>query len=191
MPDIAGEGEGGEKKPLGDAASETDTEMGNGGGGEKGMIGEKDVIGEKDAIGEDESIRVVPEPGGGRKPRDKDADETQTDDDDDDDDDDDGNDERDAEPGSDDVERVATRHTASSARPRAMVVVPRAKRRGLLPWLAMLPEVENPYDYPARIKWTITVVTALAASAAPMGSSVFYRECCCCGGGRVHLHAPS
>lgn len=71
-------------------------------------------------------------------------------------------------------ERAASR--ASSARSRPLSIVPRLERRGLLAQLTFVPEVEHPYDYPNRIKWTITVFVALAACAAPMGSAIFYRK---------------
>ncbi|KAK4151427.1 hypothetical protein C8A00DRAFT_35913 [Chaetomidium leptoderma] len=51
--------------------------------------------------------------------------------------------------------------------------VPRAQRRGLLGRFTVIPEVENPYEYKNSTKWTITAIVALAAAAAPMGSSIF------------------
>ncbi|KAI1389696.1 major facilitator superfamily transporter multidrug resistance [Hypoxylon trugodes] len=66
------------------------------------------------------------------------------------------------------------RSQASSARSKPMSVVPRLKRRGFLAQLTLIPEVERSYDYPNRIKWTITLFVALAAGAAPMGSAIFY-----------------
>lgn len=66
------------------------------------------------------------------------------------------------------------RSQASSTRSRALSIVPRLKRRGLLAQLTLVPEVERPYDYPNKIKWTITGFVALAACAAPMGSAIFY-----------------
>jgi hypothetical protein len=65
---------------------------------------------------------------------------------------------------------------ASSVRSKALSIVPRKKRRGLFGQLALLPEVERPYDYPDKTKWSITGIIAFAAMAAPMGSSIFYRE---------------
>lgn len=65
---------------------------------------------------------------------------------------------------------------ASSTRSRALSVVPRSQRRGLLAKLAVIPEVQRPYDYSNRTKWTITLIVAVAAAAAPMGSAIFYRE---------------
>ncbi|KAK1750600.1 major facilitator superfamily domain-containing protein [Echria macrotheca] len=52
--------------------------------------------------------------------------------------------------------------------------VPRSARRGLLGRFAIIPEIEIPYEYTNRTKWTITAVVALAAAAAPMGSGIFY-----------------
>ena len=73
-------------------------------------------------------------------------------------------------------ERSASR--ASSTRSRALSVVPRAKRRGLFAQLAITPEVSRPYDYKNSTKWAITATVALATLAAPLGSSIFYREFC-------------
>jgi hypothetical protein len=168
-------GGGDEKKQLGDTASTTseavsESEVRNG-------RGEKDADERKRNLTleelEKQSVGIAPElpppvenygEGAGRGD-DDDGDDLRTDDDDEDE----------AENG--DIERVASRRTASSTRSRAPTIVPRLKRRGLFAQFALLPEVERPYDYSKRIKWTITTVTALAAAAAPMGSSVFYREC--------------
>lgn len=54
--------------------------------------------------------------------------------------------------------------------------IPRAQRRGLLARLAVIPEVEQPYKYKNKTKWTITAIVALAAAGAPMGSGIFMRE---------------
>ncbi|KAH6845004.1 major facilitator superfamily domain-containing protein [Chaetomium sp. MPI-CAGE-AT-0009] len=51
--------------------------------------------------------------------------------------------------------------------------VPRAQRRGLLARLTVIPEVEQPYKYKNKTKWTITAIVALAAAGAPMGSGIF------------------
>ncbi|KAH7325977.1 major facilitator superfamily domain-containing protein [Stachybotrys elegans] len=61
----------------------------------------------------------------------------------------------------------------SSRRPPP-VVVPRASRRGLLARLAFIPEVEDPYAYSNKTKWSITVIIAFATAAAPLGSTIFY-----------------
>jgi len=65
---------------------------------------------------------------------------------------------------------------SSSLRSRSLTVVPRSKRRGLLGRLSIIPEVERPYDYRNKTKWLITMIVALAAAAAPLGSAIFYRE---------------
>jgi len=67
---------------------------------------------------------------------------------------------------------------SSSVRSRPLSIIPRSKRRGILARLAWIPEVERPYDYKRGTKWLITLVVALAAAAAPMGSSILLRKCC-------------
>jgi hypothetical protein len=42
---------------------------------------------------------------------------------------------------------------------------------------SITPEVERPYEYKNSTKWGITATVALASLAAPLGSSIFYREC--------------
>lgn len=64
---------------------------------------------------------------------------------------------------------------ASSARSRPLTIVPRAKRRGLFARFAVIPEVERPYDYSRKTKWTITAIVALAAAGGPIGSNLMYR----------------
>lgn len=64
---------------------------------------------------------------------------------------------------------------ASSARSRPLVVVPRKERRGLFAQLALLPEVERPYDYSRKTKWMITAIVAAAATTGPLGSNILYR----------------
>ncbi|TVY29592.1 MFS transporter [Lachnellula hyalina] len=57
---------------------------------------------------------------------------------------------------------------------RALSIVPRSRRRGLLGRFAcIIPEVERPYEYKNSTKWFITFIIALAAAAAPMGSAIF------------------
>ena len=60
---------------------------------------------------------------------------------------------------------------------RTLSIVPRSKRRGLLGRLSIIPEVDRPYDYANGTKWLITLIVALAAAAAPLGSAIFFREC--------------
>ena len=69
--------------------------------------------------------------------------------------------------------RPPSRHASSFAHTD---VIPRSRRRGLLGRLALIPEVEQPYEYKTGTKWTITAIVALAAAAAPMGSGIFYRK---------------
>ncbi|PSR87286.1 major facilitator superfamily domain-containing protein [Coniella lustricola] len=63
---------------------------------------------------------------------------------------------------------------ASSSRTRPLTIVPRSKRRGLFASLVVIPEVERPYDYSRKTKWTITAIVALAAAGGPIGSNLMY-----------------
>lgn len=74
--------------------------------------------------------------------------------------------------------RSRTQSRASSARSRPLTIVPRAKRRGLFASLTVIPEVERPYDYSRKTKWTITAIVALAAAGGPIGSNLMYRMDC-------------
>ena len=65
---------------------------------------------------------------------------------------------------------------ASSTHSRALSIVPRSQRRGLLARLAVIPETNRPYDYPNKTKWLITLIVAIAAAAAPLGSAIFFRK---------------
>jgi hypothetical protein len=65
----------------------------------------------------------------------------------------------------------------ASVRSRTLSIVPRSERRGLLGRFAIIPEVGRPYDYRNGTKWLITLIVALAATAAPLGSAIFFREC--------------
>lgn len=56
------------------------------------------------------------------------------------------------------------------------IVVPRMKRRGLFGQLTLVAEVEDPKTYPRKMKWFITFIVAVAAVAAPGGSSIFFRK---------------
>ncbi|PBP16005.1 major facilitator superfamily transporter multidrug resistance [Diplocarpon rosae] len=60
----------------------------------------------------------------------------------------------------------------SSILPKTLTIVPRAKRRGLVARLTVVPEVERPCDYKNPTKWFITFQVAIAAAAAPMGSAI-------------------
>jgi hypothetical protein len=59
---------------------------------------------------------------------------------------------------------------------RTLSIVPRSKRRGLLGRFSIIPEVDRPYDYANNTKWLITLIVALAAAAAPLGSAIFFRK---------------
>ncbi|KAM0254102.1 hypothetical protein ACHAP5_000088 [Fusarium lateritium] len=63
---------------------------------------------------------------------------------------------------------------ASSARSRALSVVPRSKRRGLLARFTLVPEIAYPPDYKSSTKWCLTGIVALATAAAPLGSTIVY-----------------
>ncbi|RWA14987.1 hypothetical protein EKO27_g28 [Xylaria grammica] len=66
------------------------------------------------------------------------------------------------------------RSVTSSMRPRNATPVPKESRRGLLPWLSLIPEVDKPHHYGNGVKWVLTLFVAIAASAAPMGSAILY-----------------
>lgn len=72
--------------------------------------------------------------------------------------------------------RPLSRHSTELG---AAIPVPRSKRRGLFGQFTLVAEVENPKTYPRRMKWFITFIVAAAGSIAPMGSSIFFRECPC------------
>lgn len=65
---------------------------------------------------------------------------------------------------------------SASVRSKAVTIIPRSKRRGLLGRLALIPEVTHPPEYARKTKWLITFIVALAAAAAPMGSAILFRE---------------
>jgi hypothetical protein len=77
------------------------------------------------------------------------------------------------------VEEVSLQRSksrTSSKRSRLLTIVARSKRRGLLGRFAIIPEVKTPFDYSNKTKWTLTLIVALAAAAAPLGSAIFFRE---------------
>lgn len=74
-----------------------------------------------------------------------------------------------------DVELAQARSMTESL-PPPPVKVPRAKRRGLFARFTILAEVEEPKHYPRGTKWFITFIVALAAIAAPLGSTIILRE---------------
>ncbi|KAI9740842.1 MAG: hypothetical protein M1818_004447 [Claussenomyces sp. TS43310] len=70
--------------------------------------------------------------------------------------------------------QVSRTKSRASSVPSRMTIVPRSKRRGLLGQLTIIPEIERPREYGRGTKWFITFLIAIAATAAPMGSSIFY-----------------
>lgn len=54
--------------------------------------------------------------------------------------------------------------------------VPKLQRRGLFANFAILPEIEDPYQYPRKTKWFIVLLAAYCAAAAPLGSAIFFRR---------------
>jgi len=71
---------------------------------------------------------------------------------------------------------VLARSTTASSAPALVVKVPTSERSGLLSRFLLLYEAEEPKHYPRNIKWWITLEIALAAVAAPMGSSIILRK---------------
>lgn len=55
-------------------------------------------------------------------------------------------------------------------------VVPRSKRRGMLGQLGFVPEIENPKEYSYIIKNSITLLVAAGGAAAPIASTILFRE---------------
>jgi hypothetical protein len=72
--------------------------------------------------------------------------------------------------------RHESKSKASSVHSRALTTVPLSQRRGLFAKLSLIPEVERPYDYANKTKWLITLIVSIAAAAAPLGSSIFFRK---------------
>ncbi|KAH7149370.1 major facilitator superfamily domain-containing protein [Dactylonectria estremocensis] len=72
------------------------------------------------------------------------------------------------------VHQSRTQSRASSTRSRAISIVPRSRRRGLLGSITIVPEISNPYDYKRSTKWGLICIIALATAAAPLGSTVVY-----------------
>ncbi|KAL8794142.1 MAG: hypothetical protein Q9195_003327 [Heterodermia aff. obscurata] len=70
-----------------------------------------------------------------------------------------------------DVELAQAGPRPESVAPSA-VKVPRSKRRGLFAQFCVLAEVEEPKHYARKTKWFVTFIIALAAVAAPLGSSI-------------------
>lgn len=60
--------------------------------------------------------------------------------------------------------------------PNQPVKVPRMNRRGLFGRFTILAEVNEPTSYPRQTKWFITFVVSMAGVAAPLGSTIIFRE---------------
>lgn len=73
-------------------------------------------------------------------------------------------------------EHTRSKSRSASVRSKAVTIIPRSRRRGLLGRLALIPEVTRPPEYTRKTKWLITFIVALAAAAAPMGSAILFRE---------------
>ena len=73
-------------------------------------------------------------------------------------------------------EHTRSKSQSASVRSKAVTIIPRSRRRGLLGRLALIPEVSHPPEYARKTKWLITLIVALAAAAAPMGSAILFRE---------------
>jgi len=59
---------------------------------------------------------------------------------------------------------------------KPIVKVPASQRRGLFARFAVVAEVTEPLDYTNNVKWFITFIVSIAAAAAPLGSSIIFRE---------------
>lgn len=73
------------------------------------------------------------------------------------------------------IASVRSNTRPESIRPQP-IKVPRSKRRGLFGRFTILAEVEDPRDYKNKTKWFITFIVSLAALAAPLGSTIIFRE---------------
>ena len=78
--------------------------------------------------------------------------------------------------------RMNSGHDEESQRPSTSAIpsddaaAGNIKRRGFLSKFVLIPEIEDPMEYPIRTKWTITAVIAIGASLAPLGSSIIFRK---------------
>lgn len=48
-------------------------------------------------------------------------------------------------------------------------------RRGFLPWLCMVPSVQNPRSYSSGVKWFLTFIVAAGGLVVPLSSGVLFR----------------
>jgi hypothetical protein len=68
-------------------------------------------------------------------------------------------------------------HNREKQEPAHIAHVPRSKRRGLLGFIVLVPEVDDASSYPRSTKWLLTWIMALMAWLAPLGGTIFYRTC--------------
>ncbi len=72
-----------------------------------------------------------------------------------------------------DIEDDVLQRTITAKLP--LVKVSRSKRRGLFARFALVAEVTEPTSYKNSTKWFITFTVAVAAAAAPIGTSIIFR----------------
>lgn len=65
--------------------------------------------------------------------------------------------------------------------------IPHSQRRGLFGRFTILAEVDEPKLYSRNVKWFITFVVAMAAIAAPLGSTIIFRKWVCTLPLTIHL----
>jgi hypothetical protein len=73
-------------------------------------------------------------------------------------------------------EEIAVPHVQEPPPPPSPVRVPKSDRRGLLSSICLVPEVENPYHYSYRTKWSVTFAVAFAAATTTLGSASILRK---------------
>lgn len=64
---------------------------------------------------------------------------------------------------------------SEKAAPPAQILVDRSQRRGFLPQLTLVPELQDPRTYSNSTKWLLTSLVAVAGAMSSTGSSIFYR----------------
>ncbi len=77
--------------------------------------------------------------------------------------------------------QVSTKEEAASnvealAQLKQQESVPRSQRRGILGSIAIVPEINNPFEYSNGKKWLFTAIVALAGTTSSTGSSILYRK---------------
>ena len=60
---------------------------------------------------------------------------------------------------------------------QSAIVVPASERQGLLSSLEIIPQINNAQNYTRRTKWCLTLIAAIAALPAPMGTAIILRAC--------------